>query len=142
MEMKVLITHHLVKEEDLNHHKSLYAGRCVDWMVESSFIAAASLTHADNIVCLKIHGMLFLRSVFLGALLRFESRVVYAGKTSLIVYTRVLFEQTNEFIVDGYLTFVHVDPSTSKAVPHGLIINAQTEEEKQWQNKAIADLKA
>ena len=49
----------LVKSEDLNHHGTLFAGKTAMWFVESGFIAAASLTHPENIVCLNIHGMLF-----------------------------------------------------------------------------------
>jgi acyl-CoA hydrolase len=69
-------THHLVKSEDLNHHGSLYAGRCAEWFVESGFIAAAALTRPQNIVCLQIHGMHFTRPIRLGEVVCFESQVV------------------------------------------------------------------
>ena len=57
MDVKTFTNYHLVKSEDLNHHGTLYAGRCAEWFVESGFIAAATLTRPENIVCLKIHGM-------------------------------------------------------------------------------------
>ena len=34
---------HLVKSEDLNHHRTLYAGRTAEWFVETGFVAAANL---------------------------------------------------------------------------------------------------
>ena len=141
MEMQTFNTHHLVKEADLNHHGTLYAGRGADWIVESSFIAASSLTTTKSIVCLKIHGMLFLKPVPLGSLLRFESKIVHAGKTSLTAYTRVVFAQTNEFIVDAYITFIHINPATSEPTPHGLTIEAKTPEEKVQQEQVITYLK-
>ncbi len=63
MEIITYNIHHLVKSEDLNHHGTLFAGRCAEWFVEAGFIAAASLTHPENIVCSKIHGMVFSRPV-------------------------------------------------------------------------------
>lgn len=142
MQMQTFITHHLVKEADLNHHRTLYAGRGADWIIEASFISASSLTTTKSIVCLKVHGMLFLKPVPLGSLLRFESKVVYSGKTSLTAYTRVLFAQTDEFIVDGYITFIHINPENSKPSPHGLVIEASTDEEKNLQEQAIVYTKA
>lgn len=76
MQMQTFITHHLVKEADLNHHRTLYAGRGADWIIEASFISASSLTTTKSIVCLKVHGMLFLKPVPLGSLLRFESSLL------------------------------------------------------------------
>ena len=63
MELKTHSICRLVKSEDLNHHGTLFAGKTAMWFVESGFIAAASLTHPENIVCVNIHGMLFTRPV-------------------------------------------------------------------------------
>ena len=62
-------TYHLIKSQDLNHHGTLYAGRCADWFVESGFIAACSLAKPEHIVCLKIHGLLFSKPAHLGDIL-------------------------------------------------------------------------
>ena len=50
--MKTYRASHMIKMDDLNHHKNLYAGRGIEWMVEASFIAAAAET-GDR------HGLLF-----------------------------------------------------------------------------------
>ena len=41
MNLKKVSNTHLVKGEDLNHHGTLYAGRGVEWMVETGFIVAS-----------------------------------------------------------------------------------------------------
>ncbi|MDP4267148.1 MAG: acyl-CoA thioesterase, partial [Bacteroidota bacterium] len=61
IEPKPIYTTRLVKSEDLNHHGTLFAGRTAEWFVECGFISAAELVGAEQIVCLKIHGMYFTR---------------------------------------------------------------------------------
>lgn len=127
--MRSFSTYRLVKSEDLNHHGTLYAGRSAEWFVESGFVAASSLLPAKNIICLKIHGMSFLHPVRPGQTICFESRVVYAGKSSLRVYTKVHMAHNPEVLyVEGFITFIHVDENT-KPKTHGLEIVPETEEE-------------
>ena len=38
--MKQYETSHLVKQEDLNHHGTLFAARAAAWFVEAAFVAA------------------------------------------------------------------------------------------------------
>jgi acyl-CoA hydrolase len=127
MSFKSYKTYHLVKSEDLNHHGTLYAGRTAEWFVESGFVSAASLTKPENIVCLKIHGMLFSHPVHKGDLISFESSIVYAGTASLIAHIVSCVKDT--VVVEGFITFIHVDLE-GKTIPHGLTITPTTEEEK------------
>jgi acyl-CoA hydrolase len=120
-------TYHLVKSEDLNHHGTLYAGRTAEWFVESGFVAAASLTKPENVVCLKIHGMLFSKPVHKGDLISFESQVVYAGKASLISYITTKVKE--DTVVEGFITFIHVDLE-GKTIAHGMTVTPTTDEEK------------
>ena len=108
---------HLVKGEDLNHHGTLYAGRTAEWFVESGFIAAASMTKPENIVCLKIHGMTFSHPIRKGELPVFTSRVVLTGETKIVslIEVRVL----GKLAVRGFITFIHVDLE-GKSLSHGL----------------------
>lgn len=133
MRMKTLVVHHLVKSEDLNHHRTLYAGRGAEWLVEAGFIAASDLLPAEEILCLKIHGMQFRRPVQAGEVVRFESRIVFAGRTRLVAYIRA--ETKEELTVDGFITFVHVN-AQGKPEPHGLTIEAITDEEIEIQQLA------
>lgn len=125
----------LVKSEDLNHHGTLFAGKTAMWFVESGFIAVASLTHPENIVCLNIHGMLFKKPIENGHVVRFESKVVLAGKTRLVSYVRVLGNSNEDFLLDGFISFIHVDLK-GKPVPHGIVIEATDPEDKALQEKA------
>jgi acyl-CoA hydrolase len=134
METKIIcpscmVTMRLVKSEDLNHHGTLFAGRTAEWFVESGFIAAASLLNPQNIVCLKIHGMFFTKPARSGDVLKFSSKVVFAGKTSLTSYVHVDKKGIDKPLVDGFVTFIHVDEETRPS-PHFLEINPITEEDK------------
>jgi acyl-CoA hydrolase len=128
-------TYHLVKSEDLNHHGTLYAGRTAEWFVESGFVSAASLTKPENIVCLKIHGMLFSHPVHKGDLISFESSIVYAGTASLIAHIVSCVKET--VVVEGFITFIHVDLQ-GKTIPHGVIVTPTTSEETALYEKAKA----
>lgn len=129
------ITHRLVKTEDLNHHGTLFAGRGAEWLIESGFIAVASLLNAKNIICAKVHGIQFTSPVKPGEILRFDSAVVNTGRTSLTSYIGVMRKGEDKAIVEGYITFVHVDEHT-KPQPHGITVEPLTENEKQQQEVA------
>ncbi|MCL2132105.1 MAG: acyl-CoA thioesterase [Lentimicrobiaceae bacterium] len=129
MHLKSTITCRLVKSEDLNHHKTLFAGRCAEWFVESSFIAVAAYLPPKEVVCLKIHGMEFLHPVHAGDVLTFESKIVSNGKSTLTVFTRIYNDRTADItFCEGFATFVHVDENTVPK-PHGITIEPKTSEE-------------
>ena len=135
MEIKTYRNYHLVKGEDLNHHGTLYAGRTAEWFVEAGFIAAASLTNPNHIVCLQIHGMVFTQPVKKGQIACFESRIVFTGRTKLVAYIRILIEEKP--VVDGFITFIHVDDH-GKSCPHEIVLEPATPEEIQLNEKAAA----
>jgi acyl-CoA hydrolase len=131
--LKQLVIHHLVKGEDLNHHRTLFAGRGAEWLVEAGFIAAADLLPPEFVLCLKIHGMQFRRPVRPGEVIRFVSRVVLAGKSSLVAHIQA--DVKGELTVEGFITFVYVDEH-GRPRPHGLVIEAETPEELELQEQA------
>jgi acyl-CoA hydrolase len=133
MEPQTYITHHLVKSEDLNHHGTLYAGRTAEWFVESGFIAAASLTAPQNIVCLRIHGMTFNAPVHRGDMVRFESKVVDTGKTRIVTHIEVVVQE--KLVVEGFITFVNVDLE-GRPLPHGMEITPIEAKDIELQEKA------
>lgn len=137
MKLQTHVINRLVKGEDLNHHGTLFAGKAAMWFVESGFIAAASLTKPENIVCLNVHGMLFLRPVQNGAVIRFESKVVLAGRTRLVSHVKVVDNKTEDLFVEGFITFIHVDRN-AKGVPHGIVIEATEPEDIELREKARA----
>ncbi len=129
MSLEATTSYHLVKSQDLNHHGTFFAGRCAEWFVEAAFTAVARKLGAHNIVCLKIHGMEFLRPIHLGDILCFHSRMVRVSKSTVTVFVRIFEEKQPEFTYsDGFVTFCHVDDE-GHAVPHNLTINPETDEE-------------
>ena len=137
MKLRTHVVNHLVRSEDLNHHGTLFAGKTAMWVVESGFIAAASLTHPENIVCLNIHGMLFKKPIRNGEVVRFESRVVLAGRTRLVSYVKVVNNADDDFLLDGFISFIHVDLQ-GRPVPHGIVIEATDPEDLALQERARA----
>lgn len=133
MKMQTMTVHHLVKGEDLNHHHTLYAGRGAEWLVEAGFIAASSLLPAEYVLCLKIHGMVFSRPVSPGEVVKFESRIVLTGRSRLVAYIKATTK--DEHTVDGFITFVYIDDE-GRSRPHGITIEAETEEEIEIQKRA------
>jgi acyl-CoA hydrolase len=135
MKLKVHIINRLVKGDDLNHHGTLFAGKTAMWFVEAGFIAAASLTKPESIVCLNIHGMLFMKPIHNGSIIRFESKVVLAGNTRLVSYIKVVDNSNDDFLVDGFITFVHVDKNAER-IAHGIVINPTEPDDLALQKKA------
>ncbi len=136
--MKTVTSHRLVKSEDLNHHRTLFAGRCSEWFVEAGFVALAAHLPVHQIVCLKIHGMEFLHPVYPGSILVFESKLVVARRSTVDVFVRVSEQKQSETtFCEGFLTFCHVDEN-AHAIPHNLTVEAETEEEKALQERAQA----
>jgi len=129
IEPKAAITMRLVKSEDLNHHGTLFAGRTAEWFVESGFIAAASLVNPQHVVCLKIHGMYFTKPARPGQILKFTSKIVMAGRSSLVAHIEVIRAgSVEEPFVNGFITFIHVDENTKPAA-HNIELVLKTEED-------------
>jgi acyl-CoA hydrolase len=135
MKSKVYVIHRHVKGQDMNHHRTLFAGRSAEWFVEAGFIAAAGLTSPERVVCANIHGMVFSKPVQAGDILRFESLVVFAGRSRLVSYVRVFFDRDDVMGLDGFLTFVHVDQN-GRPLPHGIVIDADEPEAIRLQQRA------
>jgi acyl-CoA hydrolase len=138
MEPVTNISNHLVKSEDLNHHGTLYAGRSAEWFVEAGFIAAARVRPPDSILCLKIHGMTFSRPVHCGEIATYNSKIIYAGRTSLVAYVEMCAQ--DQLVVEGFITFIHVDEN-SKPMEHGIKIIPVSDEDKKLQENALIEIR-
>jgi len=129
--MKEYNVSHLVKSEDLNHHGTLYAGRSAEWLVEAAFVAAAA-EHGrpQDILCINIHGFVFKKPVAKGTILTLKARVAKVGKTSITVYVKAISEIEKTQHVDGFITFVCVEPDTKKRRLHDVDFDVTTDEEE------------
>ncbi|HIW81141.1 MAG TPA: acyl-CoA thioesterase [Candidatus Acetatifactor stercoripullorum] len=134
--MRKYETLHLVKGEDLNHHGTLFAARAAAWFVEAGFAAAAcEHGNTEEIVLRNVHSMSFSRPVKKGEVVRFTSRVVYAGTTSLVVGIEAVQAITGERAIAGYITFVTVEEDTGRKKAHKVILDAAWDKEEERQRK-------
>jgi len=136
MSFKKSLSHRLVKSEDLNHHGTLFAGRCAEWFVEAGFVAVTQFLPVHQVVCLKLHGMEFLSPIKPGDVIRLESSVAYAGKSTIMSYVKIVNRKTESIACEGFMTFCHVDEHT-KPTPHNIQIIPDTEEDLELYNLAM-----
>jgi|UniRef100_A0A7V3REQ9 acyl-CoA hydrolase len=129
---------HLVKSEDLNHHGTLFAGKAAEWFVEATYIEANLVyKHPENLVCLKIHGLKFVKPVKSGSIVNIKTSIAYTGKTSIMIYGKIYNAlKPEDVMVEGFVTFVSVDSDGNKQ-PHNIIFVPQNEEEKEIYQKAL-----
>jgi acyl-CoA hydrolase len=118
-----------VKSENLNHHGTLFAGTIAEWLFEAAFFTATTLLKPKNLLFLKINEMTCHKVVYPGGIIHYKSKLVYTGKTSLTIYISATEQETNDTIVEGYVTYVHVD-DYFKPVEHNLEVLPQTDEDK------------
>lgn len=137
--MKEYKISHLVKSEDRNHHGTLFAGRTAEWLVEAAFIAAAA-THGrpQDILCVNVHGFTFKKPVQKGDILTIHSRIVKTGTTSMMVHVKALCEIDPGQNVEGFVTFVCVEPDTKKKRAHNITLDeSENEEEAALRERAL-----
>ena len=135
--MKEYETLHLVKGEDLNHHGTLFAARAAAWLVEAAFAAAVcECSGCTEIVCRSLHDMSFRVPVQKGSVIRFLTRIVYTGKTSLTAAVRVKDVKTGRTAVEGMITFVTVDEETGEKRSHHIVLDETADEEEIKQREA------
>lgn len=129
--MKEYKISHLIKSEDLNHHGTLFAGRTAEWLVEAAFVAAAA-THGrpQDILCVNVHGFTFKKPVQKGDILTICSRIVKTGNTSMMVHVKASCEIHEGQNVEGFVTFVCVEPDTRAKRLHGIQLDEPEDEEE------------
>ncbi len=135
--MKTHVTNRLVKQGDLNHHGTLFAGRAAEWFVETAFIAAATeVGDSSSIVCLNIHGLVFRNPVHPGEIITIKSQIAALGNTRLVVHGEITVVNRDIQPIEGFITFIHVD-AEGKKLPHGLKLDpAADDKEEQIRQKA------
>ncbi len=135
MRMQPVLTHHFVKSEDLNHHGTLFAGRTAEWFVEAGLMAAAVHLPAQNIVCVKIHGMNFTRPIQLGEIVELVSKAIHAGRTSMV--SHIQLNVRGQVLLEGFITFVNVG-GDGRPQPHGVTLEPANAQEERLQRQALA----
>ncbi len=97
-------------------------------------MAAATYLPAENIVCVKVHGMNFKKPVKVGETVWFSSIIVYTGRTSLIANVKMCVGEDE--IVSGFISFVNVDEQ-GRATPHNIELDLEDDKYKQLRQEAM-----
>lgn len=132
--MKSFETSKLVKNEDLNHHNTLFAGRLAEWFAESAYLGAAHLYDKydgpGHLVAFEVHSLKYLAPSYCGDVIRFVCTGIQAGKTNLTVYCKALRNNSDTKAAEGFITFVCLDVN-NKMIPHQIVLEEpETEDEK------------
>ncbi len=116
-------TTHVVKGEDLNHHETLYGGRCVEWSVETAYITAVNcFDEAKRVTFMSIRRLSIRSPARVGEVLCFTGWIDYVGESTIGVRVegRKLHPRNEQqTIMTGSFLFCTVDEH-GKAEPHGL----------------------
>lgn len=133
-----LVTRRVVMPNMLNGNGIVFGGALLSIYDECAGLSALALTH-DKVATVSIENVTFKRPIFNGETIVVKSRVVYTGRTSLVVKLDAEVEKLG--VPQGYagsaiFHFVGIDENGhSKAVPQLL---PETEEEKQLWAEAEA----
>ncbi len=113
-----IVTAHMVLGRDLNHHDTLFAGQASAYMIECAFLAVQSFLQSPHIVCRGLDGLRFFRPVHKGDTVGLSSRIVYAGETSAGAYICMNRRSDGQQAASCFVSFVHIDEETGRAVRH------------------------
>lgn len=120
---RVITNTHLVKGEDLNHHKTLYAGRCVEWCVQAGYIAAENCFDKPRpLVFMSIRSLAMRSPAQLGDLIQITGRVDYVGDSTIGIRVDAVALQPRDAqktVATGTFLFCTVDEA-GNAASHGL----------------------
>ncbi len=130
-------TSRIIMPGDTNPQGNAYGGSIVKYLDEIAAVVARRHARA-NVVTASIERMDFLAPVYLGDLLIFKCALIYTGRTSMIVGTRIEAEDmaTGRVVKTGscYLTFVALDRD-GKPATIDKIVPGDDPEEKRWYEK-------
>lgn len=130
-------TSRIIMPGDTNPQGNAYGGSIVKYLDEIAAVVARR--HArTNVVTASIERMDFLAPVYLGDLLIFRCALIYTGRTSMIVGTRIEAEDmaSGRVVKTGscYLTFVALDRD-GKPATVDKIVPGDDPEEQRWYEK-------
>lgn len=123
---------HLVKQEDLNHHGTLFAARAAQWLIEAGFaVAACEHGNTDEVVMRNVQDLSYYSPTQKGTILKLEGRVVLAGETSMMVAVTAKDALTGEVKIEGYMTFVTISEEDGRKKSHGVVLDEVADPEEQ-----------
>jgi uncharacterized protein (TIGR00369 family) len=116
---------------DTNHHGTMFGGRVLQLMDQTGAIAAARFAHT-TVVTAAMEAVSFQQPIRAGEIIETVARVVYTGRTSMIVRVDVFADHQlsgeRKHATTGYLTMVALD-AVGKPMPVPRLL-IETEEER------------
>ncbi len=116
---------------DTNHHGTMFGGRVLQLMDQTGAIAAARFAHT-TVVTAAMEAVSFQQPIREGEIIETVARVVYTGRTSMIVRVEVFADHQltgeRKRATTGYLTMVALDAAGKPMPVPQLLI--ETEEER------------
>lgn len=114
-----------------NHIGTIFGGKLVELMDVTGALSAMRFA-GDNVVTASIETLDFKTPVKQGDILELEARVIYVGKTSMVVKVDVTSERglsgEKHFCCTGYFIYVAIDKSGKpKRVP---VLRLETQEDR------------
>ena len=88
----------LVMPGDLNHYGFLFGGNLLKWVDEIAWIAASVYFPGMNFVTVGIDNVEFKKSIRQGSILRFESKLLRKGNTSVQFRVEVFCNSPHEHV--------------------------------------------
>lgn len=120
---RIITNTHLVKGEDLNHHHTLYAGRCVEWCVQAAYIAAENCFDKPRpLVFMSIRSLAMRSPARLGDMIQITGRVDYVGDSTIGIRVDAVKLQPRDerkIVATGTFLFCTVDEA-GNAVSHNM----------------------
>jgi acyl-CoA hydrolase len=123
---------------DTNHHGTMFGGRVLERMDQTGAIAAARFANTA-VVTAAMEAVSFQHPIREGMIIETVARVVYTGRTSMIVRVDVFAEHQltgeRKCATTGYLTMVALDAAGKPTpVPR---LEIETEEERTAHEQAV-----
>lgn len=134
---RTISTHQLVKSEDLNHHQTLYAGRCVEWCVQAAYVCAENCFDEPRpLVFMSIRSLSMRAPARIGDIVRLTGTLDYVGDSTIGVRVDATTLQPRHaptIVATGTFLFCTVDEK-GRAQAHGLpvIENGSQSSQRRW----------
>lgn len=115
-----------------NHYGNFFGGLLVAQMDKTAGIAATRYCQTDNVTA-SIGKIVFTKPVKLGEVVVSTAKVIYVGKTSILLKVTAHFEnvkgERKEVVESAYMVFVAIEKNGKpKLVPEAIL---ETEEERE-----------
>ena len=113
--------HKLVLQSHLNHYGFLFGGEMLKWIDTVGYVAVNIEFPGHEFVTVGLNQVVFHKSIPLGSILEFDTKLVRRGNTSATFNIDVfLCNRNNELVFTTEITFVSIDKEGRKISINGI----------------------